>query len=170
MNRYGVTQKRGFLFYPVLSFLFYEFILSILFFVKFFYNLNFVEWFLVNLDLRKAPMSIFSCKHGKFSQVLFCCCATKKSKIDRSSTPNVMSVGDDSHFAFLKRRDFYYRGGVHHCLRKMRIYCAAVSLRLRLRSKGFAFHELSLNENLAAASMRLICKIPRVLRVRAQIL
>ena len=68
-----------------------------------------------------------------------------------------MSVGDDSHFAFPKQRNFYYRGEVYRCLRKMRIYCAAVSLRLRLHSKGFAFNELFLKKNLAAASMRLIC-------------
>jgi hypothetical protein len=34
-----------------------------------------------NLDLRKAPTLIFSCKHGKFSRVLFCYFVAKKSKI-----------------------------------------------------------------------------------------
>ena len=89
----------------------------------------------------------------------------KNPRLTGVITPNVMSVGDDSHFAFPKRRNFYYRREAYPCLRKMRIYCAAVSLRLRLRSKGFAFHELFLKENLAAACMRLICKIPRALWV-----
>ena len=81
----------------------------------------------------------------------------KKSKIDRCDNPNVMSVGDDSHFAFLKREDQGNRGETYLCLRKMRIYCAEVSLRLRLRSEGFTFSELFQTENLASASMRLIC-------------
>ena len=70
-----------------------------------------------------------------------------------------MSVGDDSHFAFLKREDQGNRGETYLCLRKMRIYCAEVSLRLRLRSEGFAFHELFQTENLASASLRLIYDI-----------
>ena len=36
-----------------------------------------------NLDLRKAPALIFSCKHGKVSRVLFCYFVAEKSKIAR---------------------------------------------------------------------------------------
>ena len=43
-----------------------------------------------NLDLRKAPALIFSCKHGKFSRVLFCYLVAKKSKIaDENNTTQV---------------------------------------------------------------------------------
>ena len=40
------------------------------------------------MDLRKAPALIFSCKHGKFSRVLFCYFVAKKSKIAMESMQN----------------------------------------------------------------------------------
>ena len=55
-----------------------------------------------NLDLRKAPALIFSCKHGKVSRVLFCYFVAKKSKIADKiiAKTGVMSGGRCFAFCF----------------------------------------------------------------------
>ena len=78
-----------------------------------------------NLDLRKAPTLIFSCKHGKFSRVLFCYFVAKKSKIaGEKYNTGVMSGGRCFAFCLYRSRSFAQNANI---LRRSAVFHSAAT-------------------------------------------